>query len=249
MKITKQLNTYLNKLSDNNLLVGSSVKKSFGNGLYLKGQDCHCLLDLRKQEIVEPTGFRSFMGYRNDDINLDFLLKIIHPEDYTLADRIIQLMIGHCMANPDIQNPFQLNLTCRYKTKNNEYINILNQLTIAEMTAEGYPIKLLLELRDISFIKTSTHVSWVFHSPYLDIGEFREQVYLPYQNNFTHRELQVIREMASGKTNKSIARTLFISELTVATHRKNILRKADCHSVHELINHTKEKGIILEKVS
>lgn len=42
---------------------------------------------------------------------------------------------------------------------------------------------------------------------------------------FTRRELQILELLASGDTNESIARKLFISERTVKTHVTNILRK------------------------
>ena len=41
----------------------------------------------------------------------------------------------------------------------------------------------------------------------------------------TERELDVLREIARGKSNKEIADTLIISEKTVKTHVSNILSK------------------------
>lgn len=49
------------------------------------------------------------------------------------------------------------------------------------------------------------------------------------------RELEVIKLLAEGMTSSDIAERLFISEHTVKTHRKNILRKTNLHSTHELI--------------
>jgi len=43
----------------------------------------------------------------------------------------------------------------------------------------------------------------------------------------TPRELDVLREMAQGLSNKEIANELFISEKTVKTHVSNILHKLD----------------------
>lgn len=44
------------------------------------------------------------------------------------------------------------------------------------------------------------------------------------------RELEVVELIASGKTNKEIANELFLSELTIETHVKNILRKLGARS-------------------
>lgn len=48
------------------------------------------------------------------------------------------------------------------------------------------------------------------------------------------RELDIVREVALGKTNKEIADKLFISAHTVITHRKNITRKLGIKTVSGL---------------
>ena len=49
------------------------------------------------------------------------------------------------------------------------------------------------------------------------------------------REIEIIRLISKGLTNKEIAAQLFISEFTVSTHRKNIFRKTDTHNVASLL--------------
>jgi len=48
------------------------------------------------------------------------------------------------------------------------------------------------------------------------------------------RELDIVREVARGNTNKEIADNLFISTHTVITHRKNITRKLGIKTVSGL---------------
>ena len=55
-------------------------------------------------------------------------------------------------------------------------------------------------------------------------GGRRAEVYNPL-NELTDREMEVLQEIASGKSNADIALTLFISEKTVKTHITNILSK------------------------
>jgi len=49
------------------------------------------------------------------------------------------------------------------------------------------------------------------------------------------REKEIVQLMIKGLLNREIAEQLFISESTVETHRKNIYRKTDTHSVPKLI--------------
>ncbi|MEX0590764.1 MAG: response regulator transcription factor, partial [Xanthobacteraceae bacterium] len=49
-------------------------------------------------------------------------------------------------------------------------------------------------------------------------------------HGLTARELQVLRLLTSGKTNKVIARDLTLSEKTVDRHVSNILNKLDVPS-------------------
>jgi DNA-binding CsgD family transcriptional regulator len=49
-------------------------------------------------------------------------------------------------------------------------------------------------------------------------------------HGLTERELQVLRLIATGQTNKAIARTLSLSEKTIDRHISNIFAKADVSS-------------------
>jgi len=60
----------------------------------------------------------------------------------------------------------------------------------------------------------------------------------------TTREIEVIRLLALGKNSSEIADRLFISENTVETHRRNILRKTNTHSTVELINYSRANHVI-----
>ena len=46
----------------------------------------------------------------------------------------------------------------------------------------------------------------------------------------SHREVEVLRLIAKGRTNKAIAEELFLSEKTVKNHVSNILRKLEVNS-------------------
>ena len=60
----------------------------------------------------------------------------------------------------------------------------------------------------------------------------------------TDRELEIVRMIGQDMNNKQIAAQLFISERTVETHRKNILRKTNTQTVVGLLKYAYERKII-----
>jgi DNA-binding CsgD family transcriptional regulator len=60
----------------------------------------------------------------------------------------------------------------------------------------------------------------------------------------SRRELEVVRLVAVGKTNREIAQELFLSPRTVDMHVRNILRKLDCRSRVEAANRAAELGLV-----
>jgi len=62
--------------------------------------------------------------------------------------------------------------------------------------------------------------------------------------HLTEREVDIIDCIAKEMTNAQIAETLFISERTVETHRKNIFRKTGIKGVIGLVKFALDKGFI-----
>jgi len=62
--------------------------------------------------------------------------------------------------------------------------------------------------------------------------------------HLTGREIEIIRLIEKELNNKQIAETLFISERTVETHRKNIFRKTNTNSVIGLVKYAYEHKLI-----
>lgn len=61
--------------------------------------------------------------------------------------------------------------------------------------------------------------------------------------NLSPRELEIIQLIKKGLTSKEIAGTLFLSELTIETHRKNIFRKLSVKSTPALLTFVHENEI------
>ena len=60
----------------------------------------------------------------------------------------------------------------------------------------------------------------------------------------TPREREVVQMIAEGKSSKEVASALGISEGTAETHRTNLMRKLDIHSVSEIVRYAIRNHII-----
>jgi DNA-binding NarL/FixJ family response regulator len=60
----------------------------------------------------------------------------------------------------------------------------------------------------------------------------------------TAREREIIQLLAEGKSSKEVAAILDISVKTAETHRANLMRKLDCHSVVELVRYAVRNMIV-----
>jgi DNA-binding NarL/FixJ family response regulator len=66
----------------------------------------------------------------------------------------------------------------------------------------------------------------------------------PNRFKLTSRELEIIYLIAVGNTTKEMAAKLKLSDYTIDTHRKNIIRKTNAKSTLEVLNLAKELNLI-----
>ena len=66
------------------------------------------------------------------------------------------------------------------------------------------------------------------------------------REDFSDRELDVLRGIAAGKSNSDIAESLFISENTIKTHVRTLLQKAGYANRTELAVHARVVGLALD---
>ena len=64
------------------------------------------------------------------------------------------------------------------------------------------------------------------------------------ESGLTRRELEVVRLIAVGRTNRDVAQELFLSPRTVDMHVRHILRKLDCQSRVEAAHRAHELGLV-----
>ena len=64
------------------------------------------------------------------------------------------------------------------------------------------------------------------------------------RNRLTPRELEIVQLLAEGKTSKEVSALLGISVKTTETHRSNIMRKLNFHSVSQLVMYAVRNNLL-----
>jgi DNA-binding NarL/FixJ family response regulator len=75
-----------------------------------------------------------------------------------------------------------------------------------------------------------------------DDSYFFDEFLRKYQ--LTKREIEIIRLICREMSTREIASALFLSELTINTHRRNILRKLEVKNVAGLMNFAKQNQLL-----
>ncbi len=70
------------------------------------------------------------------------------------------------------------------------------------------------------------------------------QLQIPDIKNYSPREIEVLQLICKGRNNEQIADILSISENTVATHKRNIMQKAEVKKTSDLILWAFENGLV-----
>lgn len=63
-------------------------------------------------------------------------------------------------------------------------------------------------------------------------------------SRLTPRQREIVQLLAEGKSSKEVAVALGLSVKTAETHRANIMRRLECHSVSELVRYAIRNNII-----
>jgi DNA-binding CsgD family transcriptional regulator len=130
------------------------------------------------------------------------------------------------------------------KNAKGKYINLLSQFFIYYST---------VPYKSVFLLKVHTNIDWYKKHKYGyhyylgdDLSNFRypDPELLKMGSVFSRREFEIIQLLEKGYSSEQIAEKLFLSLLTIKTHRRNILHKAGKANIPELIFDLKEHGIL-----
>jgi DNA-binding CsgD family transcriptional regulator len=139
--------------------------------------------------------------------------------------------------------------TLKFKKSDGNYYWFLIDFQIHETFDNGVPSIGIIYATDISKIKKDSIVNFMIY----EIDENGKEIEILSENyisnnslGISQREYEVLALISKGKTAIEIGETLFISENTVNSHKKNLLKKMNAATTHELIKKSVQEGFISE---
>ena len=120
-------------------------------------------------------------------------------------------------------------------------------LMIREMLAvgvDGYVLKKYAQQEIVNAIEMVHNGKKYFSN---EVNKVLLSTLLPQEmpeNSVTERELEVLKLLAQELSSKQIAEKLFISERTVETHRKNLMRKTGANNAIGLVRYAYAKKLL-----
>ncbi len=212
--------------------------------LHLLPGECYYITDYKSKRLLFKKGFHQLLGYKDAEVDFDFVFKGFHHEDAVIVNQVIKAVIASAVNSFKKDPDLQLSMTYRKKRKDGSYIHLLSHSSVYELDEMGNLLKSFTRLIDISYLNINTPVSWSVRSNQMDDEFIYSKVSKVFENPFTKREIEVIREIQTGGSNKEIAERLYISHHTIAAHRKNIYRKCNCHNIVDLLQFCRQLKFI-----
>jgi len=122
-------------------------------------------------------------------------------------------------------------------------------LSLLDAGASGYVLK-SSTVADLHRALRAAHEGKTFLSPTvaeLVVDSYQQQIYTETENAddalLGERERQVLQLIAEGHTSAEIASELHLATSTVNTHRRNIMRKLDIHSIAGLTKYAVRENL------
>jgi DNA-binding NarL/FixJ family response regulator len=117
---------------------------------------------------------------------------------------------------------------------------------ITEAGAQGYVLKSDADRELVAAVRAVANGGSYFTSKAANtvIGPHHIPDPSSFRKRLTPREREVVQLLSEGKSSKEAAVALSVSVKTVETHRANVLRKLELHSISEIIRYAIKNNIV-----
>lgn len=187
---------------------------------------------------------KNILGYDSERYmkeGLGFAMSTMDPDHLFIHNKYLYAeILKHTARLAGKKELKDLRFTTTFKVRkmDGNYLWAMQQFSIIETDRDGMPWLSLIFMHDVSDVKKDNCLDLVIAQKNKD-GLFTPifaGVYptVGMQTIFTKRELEVLSFICKGFSSKMIAAALNLSEHTVNTHRKNMMKKTESKNSAEL---------------
>ncbi len=163
------------------------------------------------------------------------------PVDILLTDVMMPILPGNQLAKQVRQKFPGIKILALSMSGQGDLVNEM----INDADISGYVLKNIGKQELVKAIEKIAAGGIYFSEEVIDeLQKASQRKKQKEEAHLTARELDIIRLIEKEFNNKLIAETLFISERTVETHRKNIFRKTNTNSVIGLVKYAYEHKLV-----
>lgn len=193
----------------------------------------------------------NILGISAEFFSLDAMLKTYHPEDLNaMHDK--EQAAAHFLFNeiqPKQIIDYKVVYLNRIISNTGEEKTILHQAKAIKVSDKGKIHKVIGVHTDISYLNVPmdhriSFISSKYPSHYSVSTKSKDKIEGTLDNVFSDREVEIIKLISKGLSIGEIGNALFISPLTVKTHKRNILKKAKVKNTVHLITNCIRDGVI-----
>lgn len=206
--------------------------------------DDHQMVSEGLKNLIENNGECKVISTAGNGQELLKLLEIVTP-DIVLMDIDMPIMNGiETMAQLKIRFPAQKVIILSM----HEESGLIKKLT--DMGAKGFLFKnsdveeLTLAIKKVikggSYFTSNISLNLINNKLGADSGFGLDEK----KNLLTEREIEILKLIAEGLSNKEIGDRLFISHRTVDTHRTNLMKKLEVSNIAGLIRYAIKRGFV-----
>ena len=253
------MNTEIQKLHDvwvnyrnkaaHNTLQPIITFEDLNNAIISTGSFYFYVIDFADMSIsdISPSIYE-IHDFKVGNVVFDDILKTLHPDDIDFISKTEAAFAKYFYENigQDKLLKYKMNYCFRAKMRNGEYELLNHQALLLTLDEKGGYGKSLNIHTCISHLTNSN----TYKFSLIDLNGEQSYMNLSHETGFlkeatfTKRETEILKLMSEGCSNSEIAHKLFISELTVKKHRKNMLQKTNCKNTSHLIKNSMLQGII-----
>lgn len=228
--------------------------------LFSPGEFFYFVLNMKDLglEYLHPS-VTKFIDVDTENTSMEELLKCVVSEDLDSVQRKEMVLRDFLekFSEPQELPFYKILYMYRLKDRYGKFRTMLLQVNVLSVSQKGTIEHVLSVHTDISYmgLAKSDHISFIslngdksFYNVETSTGEFDANLLVgpvdKIGNVLSKRELEVIHSYALGMQPKEIADLLNISENTVRTHRKNVLKKTGHSTMASLASQCVMEGLI-----